>query len=256
MMGLSASSWAFQSLGVSTITASAVTGGDRVADFSLVIRNVNDPFGANQPGLSWSNITPPSTQWKRSDQLIVINATVTDSGGGIKIYTDNTAGDAIPRFVDPSPSDSDDPDSLAAGLLKGETGTTSSTPLPMAWSIKAATGTLPTATEPNLNGLCSRPTDTNAFQWLYVTDKSNWDGIDTNNDGIYADCVDTKPLALDADFPKLFNRVGIHYGQSDTEFGAHPMGASAYIYFQANFSGAEVQQPYQTTTLRIEAFIE
>lgn len=250
------SSWAFQSIRVTTVTATVTTGGARVADFSLAIRSVSNPFGGNLGAITWSGVDPLSTQWKVADSLLVINSTVTDNNGGIKIYTDNTSATAVPRYVDPTPLDANDPDSLAGGLLKGTAGTTSAAPLPMAWSVKAASNTVPVAANPNHNGVNGNPTDTNAFQWLFMTDKSNWDGIDNNNDNDFTDANETAPLALDAAFPKVISSVGIHFGQADSEFGATPDGSNAFVYFQANFTGADVQQAYQTSALRVEAFIQ
>ena len=261
---VAAPSWAFQSVQIATVTAGTTTGGAKVAQFSLAIKDVSDPFGANNPGsIGWSGVDPLSTQWKIADQLLVINSTVTDLNGGIKIYTDNTAADASPQFVDPTPGNTVNQDSLASGLLLGTSGTTSEPPLAMAWSIKASTrvvegGDVNTgigAADPN-NGPETATAD-NRFQWLFMTDEYNWDtGVDFNGDGDAVDEGDATAQALDSAFVTMINNVGIHFGQDDAEFGAHPNGEDAFVYFQANFSGAQVQQAYQTSTLRVEAFIE
>lgn len=259
-----APTWAFVPTKITTVTATVTTGGTKVADYTLAIRNIGNPFGANQAALTWSGVNPLSTSWKVADRLLVINSTVTDNNGGIKIYTHNTHASALPQFVDPSPGDADDPDSRAGGLLKGTSGTTSATPLPVAWSIKTSskvvgglgetTGIRPR--EPNDSSIPNLTGSDNPYQWLYMTDLSNWDGIDNNNDGDYTDANETGPLAVDAAFPKMINSVGIHFGQADGEFGATPDGTNTFVYFQANFTGADVLQAYQTSMILVEAFIE
>lgn len=263
-LAIATPSWAFQSTKIATMTASVTTGGAKLATFSHSIRSVTNPFGTNATAITWSGVDPLSTQWKIADQLVVINSTVTDANGGVKIYTDNTAADAVPRFVDPTPTNDNDPDSRAAGLLLGSAGTTSAAPLPMAWSIKASTKVVNGANEntgirprePNDSVIPDLTGSDNPYQWLYMTDKSNWDGIDNNDDGDFEDADESEPLALDAPYVKMLNHVGIHFTGEDTTFGGHPDGSNAFVYFQANFLGAQVQQAYQTTALRIESFIE
>ncbi len=258
VVALASPAMAFQSVSITTVTAKVTTGGQKVAQFTLAIRDVTAPFGASTDTIRWSGVDPLTTVWKRADQLLVINSTVTDQNGGIKIYTDNTAADAVPRFVDPTPGNATNPDSSAGGLLEADTSTTSVSK-PLAWSIKAATNTIPAAANPNDNGngLCGFPTDSNAFQWLFATDKFNWaSGIDFDQDGDVLNCGDALPQALDAKYPTMIKHSGIHFGQADNEFGALGPGKNAFVYFQANFVGTKVQTPYKTSTLRIEAYIE
>jgi hypothetical protein len=258
-------SWAFQSTKITTMTATVTTGGSKSATFVSNIRLANNPFGANQATIVWpAGIDPLTQSWVMSDSLVIINSTVTDNNGGIRIYSDNTASDAAPKFVDPTSGDNDDADSKVNVLLKGTSGTTSEPGLPVAWSIKTSTKIVNGANvntgiqprEPNDSSLPNQTGSNNPYQWLYMTDKSNWDGIDLNNDGDYIDAFETAPLPNGAPFTLLINKSGEHFGQADTEFGVTPDGTNMFVYFEANFTGADVQQAYQTTTMRIESFIQ
>ncbi len=259
-------SYAFQSVSITTVTAQTTTGGVKTAAFTLIVRNVGTPLSGGGPASSnpvnWTGVDPAVTTWKLADQLLVINSTVTDVGGGIKIYTDNTAADAIPKFVPPT-AVSTAPTSVAAGLVKGGAATTSAPTLPMAWTIKTTTRTVESGTDvtgvgasdPNLGS--GAAVFNNRFQWLFVTDKSNWtNGTDFNGNGLTSDPGDSAPLALNAPYPTMINSIGTHFGQADTEFGAAPDGTNAYVYLEANFATADVQQLYRTTTLRVEAYIQ
>lgn len=260
-LGVAVPSWAFQSSGVSTVTAGAFVGGQKMAAFTLAIRDAADPFGANRSSITWSNVSAGNS-WTIADQLIVLNSTVTDDNGGIQIYTDNTAADASPQFVDPDPTnDPTNKDASAAGLLRGTSGTTSTLPLPMAWSIKSSTkivegGVESTgigATDPNTGSTAGI---NNKFQWLFVTDASNTAGIDFNGDGDVADSGDSSPFVDGGIFASMVRAGGIHVQQNPASIEGLADGENAYVYMQANFTGASAQQAYQTTALRIEAFIE
>ena len=243
-----APSYAFVSTGKVRVKATATTGGTNQAAFTLSARSVVGNVVQGTTTITFPSVDPLSAGWTLGQQYLVINATVTDVGGGVKIYTDNTSAVAVPKFVAPT-TVSTAPTSVAAGLLKGTSGTTSVAPLPMAWTIKAAVAT-PAAANPQNAG------DPNSFQWLNVTDAANWSsGTDFNGDGDVVDAGDSAPLALNAKFPTMISNVGIHFGQADTEFGAHPDGQDAYIYVEANFAGAEVLTSYQTTALTIESYI-
>jgi hypothetical protein len=241
-------SFAFQSKQEAQVTATATTGGTNQAAFTLNARNISTPAVNNATTtVTFPSVDPLSAGWTVANQFLVLNATVTDVGGGIKIYTDNTGGDASPKFVAPT-NVSTAPTSVAAGLLKGTSGTTSAAPLAMAWTIKTAIAT-PPADNPQAG-------DPNSFQWLNVTDKSNWaSGTDFNGNGTTNDPGDSAPLALNADFVKMINNVGVHFGQGNTDYGALADGQNSFVYLEANFAGADVQQAYQTNKLMVEAFI-
>lgn len=257
---------AFVSQKISTRSAEALVGGARTADFTMAIRNTNDPFGADQSSVTWSGITPLVTNWKIADRLLVINSTVTDTGGGVKIYTDNTGIGASPAFVDPTPGaigtvNRRNSDSSAGGLVADDG--VNSQVLPMAWSIKSATRTVESGTvdtgigaaDPNTGPATA--TRDNKFQWLFVTDPYNWtDGVDFNNDGDVLDVGDSTPQALDSRYTTMIKHSGIHFGQADGEFAALGAGQNAYVYLEANFAQAAAQTAYKTSTLRVEAYIQ
>jgi hypothetical protein len=260
LVATAAPSWAFQSTQISTITAQTTTGGSKSASFTLHIRLTGSPFGSDQANVNWTSVDPLVTNWKIADDLILLNSTVTDSGGGVKIYTDNTAADANPKFIPPT-SVSTAPTSNAAGLVNAAA--TSAAPIPLAWSIKTTTRTVESG---DVNtGIGAADPDTgstaavfnNKFQWLHLTDKSNWaSGIDYNGNGLVTDPGDQNVLALNAPYVTMINKVGTHFGQADTEFGAYPDGLNSFVYLEANFLGADVQQLYKTTALRVEAYIQ
>lgn len=262
--GATVQSWAFTSQGISTVTAGTFVGGAKVARFSLNIKNTANPFGANRSSVTWSSVAA-GDGWKIADQLLVIRSTVTDSNGGVQIYTDNTASDAVPQFLDPTPgptpSNLTNPDSAAGGLLRGNAAGTTSEVLPMAWSIKSTTRTVESgdantgigATDPN-NGA-----DTglnNRHQWLFIADKSNTAGIDYNQDGDVIDAGDAAPFVNGDVFLSMVRVGGIHVQQNPASIELRADGLASYVYLQANFAAASAQQAYQTTTLRVEAFIQ
>jgi len=242
------SSWAFQSTQIATVTATMTTAGSKQASFTLNARAVsNQTVNLGTTTINWASVDPLSAGWTMATQFLVINATVTDVAGGVKIYTNNTSNSAAPKFVPPT-NVSTAPTSVAAGLLMGTSGTTSAAPLPMAWTVKATTGT-PVVDSPQAG-------DPNSFQWLNITDASNWaSGTDYNGNGTTNDPGDSPPLALNAAFPTVINSVGIHYDQANADFGGLTHGQNAYVYLEANFAGANVQQTYQTTQLLVEAYI-
>jgi hypothetical protein len=267
MFAASAPSWAFTPQGTSTVTAGAFVQGSRVARFNLAFRDVNLPLVSNPAisSITWSGIDPNVTNWKIADTLLVMNSTVTDSGGGVQIFTDNTAADAKPKFIDPTPTISSNTDSACAGLLYATSttgGFTSKVALPVAWSIKATTKTVEN-TDPT-NGIGNTDPNTgsttgynNKFQWLFVTDRYNTLGIDFDNDGVIDPSDgDAAPFVDGAPFITLRNLSGLHNTQDPADFSGGANGQDAYIYFEAKWSGAEAQRAYQTTTLRLQAFLQ
>jgi hypothetical protein len=258
-IGATTPSWAFTSVQKATVTAGTFVGGVKVARFTLSIHDAVNPFSAARSSVTWSGVTA-GDGWKLADRLLVINSTVTDSNGGIQIYTENTAADASPKFADPTPAVTTNPDSAAAGLLEGTSGTTSNV-LPLAWTIKSSTrvvegGTDLTgvgATDPN-NGATAG--FNNKYQWLYVTDRYNVNGIDFNQNGNVTDPTDSAPFVDGAIYQSMVRLTGLHVQQDPTSIEVRPDGTDAFVYFQANFANALPQTAYQTTALRVEAFIQ
>jgi len=257
-------SYAFKSVRIATYTATATTSGTNQADFTMrwaTTANQNTiNFGTTT--LSWSSFDPLTTTWKMANQVIVMNSTVTDSLGGIVIYTDNTNAGAVPQFVFPVPGTPNNQANQAAGLLKGTAGTTSVAPLPLAWTIKTSSRTIEGGTDTTGVGAADPQTGlatavfNNKFQWLNMTDKGNWTaGLDYNGDGDSLDAGDQSAMGYTTPFVTIRNLSGIHFGQADTEFGAIPQGSNSWIYVETNFATASVLQAYQTNQLKVEAFI-
>ena len=222
---------AFQSFGRSTNTAIAeLTGGGTVL-MAITLRNISDNSTTTQ--LYWTGVTLPST-FVRSGAYIDLASTMTASGGGIQIYTDNTSSvDANPKYTYASSTFSN-----PAGLV--DTTTTTKT-LPLAWSIKdtTATATAPTAADPTSG------TDPNASQWLFFKDRATQSDASQN----------TTPFADGETFIAVKRAGdGIHFGQSDTAFGAAPSPDD--IYVEANFNGAVTPRTYKTSTLRLERYTQ
>jgi len=250
---------AFQSTQTQQITAQATTGGTLSSNFTATLMNVNNTAGPTT--VAWTGALPGSS-WKIADQMVRLQWSVTDAGGGIQVYTDNTNAAAVPRFVDQTPTDTTNPDSNPAGLLMGTSGTTG-VALPVAWSIKTATMTVGTnllAADPNAGPATG---DGNRFQWLYLLDKLT-PAIDRNGDGDTTDTTGPNPdtAAFPTPTGPFVQMVkgpgaisGIHFGQADTEFGSDP-DHNSYVYLQADFTNAAAQTTYRTSRLTIEAFIQ
>jgi hypothetical protein len=252
-IGATVPSWAFQSVGRSTFTAGLLTGGVRTATATIVIRDVSDPLGSpNRSTVTWSGVSVPSTGWKIADRCFLITSTITDPGGGIQIYTRNKEADAVPQFVDPTPGDTTNGDSNPAGLLKGNTASTTTVTLPLAWTIKSSTRTLECGTDQTGVGAAdpnTGPTGSvynNKFQWKFFKDRATPTIPSTGATAF----VDGEPYVT------MINVVGIHYGQDNTEFATAAADKKSFVYIEANFAGAAAQQAYQTTTMTVESFIQ
>ena len=241
----SSPSWAFTPVARTTVTATVTTFGSKIAAVTVKIRNVGTPFGADQTQIAWSGVTPPSTQWKIADQFILLNATITDVGGGVQIYTRNMDADAVPAFVDPTPLDGTNVDSNPAGLLLGTSGTTG-TRLQVAWSIKAASATVGTNLLPADPKTGPETGVGNRYQWLFMADK--------NTPAIPS--TDTSAFSNGAESVTAINVSGLHTAAGPAGFFAHPDGQNSFLYLQGEFTTAAALQTYQTRTLTIESFLQ
>src|SRR5262249_7436338 len=131
-----------------------------------------------------------------------------------------------------------------AGLVQvPAVGNTSANTLPVAWSIKTDTATV------GANLLPAEPnnaSDTNSFQWLYMSDKGITTDIPSTN---------TKAFANADPFVTMIKQLGVHGAQGPTQFFADPDRIS-YVYLQSNFVTAASQTTYKTNRLTVEAFIQ
>jgi hypothetical protein len=57
-------------------------------------------------------------------------------------------------------------------------------------------------------------------------------------------------------FQSMVRVNGLHVQQDPASIEPRADGTDAFVYFQANFANALPQTPYQTTALRVEAFIQ
>jgi len=204
----------FQSRSISTFTAQATVTGGQLA-MSVEIRNRDNDNLATS--LTWNVVAGSS--WTLANQYILLHSTLTVSGGGIRIYTDNAANDANPRFGGSFG------EIYGAGLIDT---TTNTAVLPLAWLIRdnredPATG------DPNSNAV-----------WFYFKDKSQtnfWSNADTKDYSTVAKAG-----------------YGIHYAQGPGNYGSST--SPDYIYIESDFKNAVGGRTYRTTTLRIELFSE
>jgi len=204
----------FQSRSISTFTAQATVTGGQLA-MSVEIRNrSNDNLATS---LTWENVAAGSG-WTLANQYILLHSTLT-LPGGIRIYTDNAANDANPRFGG----------SFGTGNGAGLIDTTTNTAvIPLAWLIRDDRGD-PATGDPNYNP-----------SWFYFKDKSQTDFWTTT------DIKDYSTVAKAG--------YGIHFAQGTGNYGPSP--SPDYIYIESNFANAVGGRTYRTTTLRIELFSE
>jgi hypothetical protein len=222
------SSAAFTSIQTLSSTAKALTGAGATS-MSIAIKKVAD--NSTDTAVNWSAVTLPGN-WKVADDYIQLTANITQAGGGIQTYTDNTAADATPKFT------GDKSVLTPAGLINTSDTTKK---LPTAWTIRHATGTID-AIEPN---------DAAGFAWFYHLDKAQV-AIPSAKATAW---VDGFPFAT------VQNTAGIHFAQDPTSFGPPPTNPvladnQNNIYLEASFAGALGSTTYQTTTVRLEAFTQ
>lgn len=217
VLGVGFVSAAFQSMGISTITAEAnVTGGEVAMSIEVRRRDNNTVVSS----ITWS--AAAGTGWTLAEQYILLHSTLTQSGGGIRIYTDNAASDANPQYGGTFGEIN------GAGLISTSTNTAV---IPIAWTIKDDLGDPSAVGDPNIY-----------TNWFYFKDKSQTNFWQTTPN-------DTK------DYSTVGKAgYGYHYQQGPQNYGF--MSSPNYIYVEADFSNATGGWIYRTTTLRIELFTE
>ncbi len=201
----------FQSIRISTITAQANVTGGQLAMFVEIRRRDNNNTASN---ISWT--VPAGSGWTLADQYILLHSTLTQSGG-IRIYTDNNAADANPRYGGSFGENN------GAGLISTSSNTAF---LPMAWLIQDNVSN-PQTGDPQTS-----------YSWFYFKDRSQtnfWSNADTRDYSTVARAG-----------------YGYHFAQGPDNYGAMP--SPNPIYIEANFVNAVGGWTYRTTTLRIELF--
>ena len=219
----------FQSIARTTSTAVATLSGTGSVLFDIALKRVDNDNPATQ--VTWPDIQLPA-QFVVADVYILLNSTITSSGGGIQIYTDNTAPDQAPYQYS-----GDLATTNPAGLIDE---TTTTAKLSLVWSVKADRGQpVPIAADPTNGG------DPNSSQWLFFKDRLTPDIISQNT---------THFQDGETFIAVKKGGSGIHFGQGDGDFGL--AGPSNPIYFEADFRTALSPRTYTTQTLRLESYTQ
>lgn len=217
---------AFTSKSKTTLTATvALTTQGQIAA-SCELRNLN---GSPATQVSWdaTKITPTQTKWLSANTYIILHSTLTDSTGGVQIYTDNKAAGAVPMYAG-----SDNP----AGLVGN--GSLTKKTLPMCWRAVDVSTTSLTIVQgaPNFPDRIWSQECGDAYPcWLWMKDKGT-SGFTNGEDYV---------IVKDA-------LRGLQTAEAGYGFSASP----DYIYFGANFSTIVTPSTYSTNQLIVEAFSE
>jgi len=229
-------------LGISTQTAIATLSGTGSISFSPSIQVVGS--NAGDTTVRWTGVTLPAGLVRAND-YIALASTFTAAGGGIEIYTDNTAADAAPYNYTGTINATSNPPS---GLVDG---TSHTARLPMAWTIQAST-TAPSVQNPN--NLVT------GFGWFFVEDRAQV-AVPTQSVALFDHGQPYVTVAHDqCAAPGNPGNTCIHFaqgagGQTDpTQFGGSPSPNN--IFMEADFSAAITPRTYGTNTLRLEAFTQ
>jgi hypothetical protein len=225
---------AFTQVGTpSTLTAAASFTAQGSVSYSYQLFNLT---GGTTTQIWWNTalITLGQTTWQRADAYMVLTATMTNTTGGIQIYTNNTLGTASPQYT-------------GAGNPAGLVGTSSTTAiLPMCWrAVNASTTTLTIVQGPApYYNLYSSEFGgyANGNGWpcfIYMLDHASTSFAPNAGNGIYQEVWD--------------GTLGMQYAVNT--FG-QPGTSSIYLYFGASFAGATTPNTYKTSTLTLEAYHE
>ena len=227
---------AFTSVAKSTTTAGVVLSAAGTVSMTVAVQTI---AGAADTQINWPGLALPAG-WTRSGDVLALNSVLTASNGGIQIYTDNMNAAASPKFTG-APATTD-----PSGLVDS---TNTGLRLPMAWSVKQATGPAanvqPTAAEPN-----DFATNANAPQWVYMADKATV-AIPTTNTAAFVNGGQGAEV--------MDGILGVHAasGGGPQNNGFFPGSFPAtYIFTQANFGSAATPRTYQTSMLMLEAFTQ
>lgn len=216
----------------------------------ITVKNISDNQAAND--LSWPSVVLPA-RWVRSNQYIEVDVQPNSiDPWGLQIYTHNTHPSANPRFVDPTPLNTINLDSNPAGLVQViPAQSTSPITIPMAWSIKDTTGTVPNAFDPRLSCPGFEGPD-EAYQWHFFQDLAT-PAIDLDGNGSVGDECDG--VAFTPGDPSVVTRnaSGIHIAQGAANFAAALQ--PDHIYIEADFTGGAAQSTYRGTIV-LEYFVE
>lgn len=212
LLGLSSQGFA----ATQAFTASVNLAGLGQVTFSAEVRNISNDAAAS--ALGWTGVVLNTTQWKLSDQYVLLNSVITTDGAQLLIYTDNLT--ATPSYTGTSTS-------TAAGLVDNTDRTKT---LPLAWRVVDTKAQAPTAVNPNAPGGAG-------FGWFFLTDKS-------------------APAPITPDFAAyrtLANTSGLHMGIGAAgEQFYDPIVSPNFIFIQSNFATA-IGRTYSTNKIILES---
>lgn len=227
LAALSASAFAFSSKSTNVVTAGTVLSTAGQVSVSIELKNTITNVTTGWIWWNASSVTVGSTQWLAASAYVVVHSTITDSTGGIQIYTDNRNASASPRYVGVG-----DP----AGLVgySSTDATASSTTLSMCWRIVDNSTTT-------------------------LTIRQTGDTLYANELGSAYPCflwmmdVGTTGFANGADYMTMKDSArGIQHAEAT--FGS--TSSPDYVYFGANFTSAVTPRTYKTNRLIIEAYTD
>lgn len=216
----------FSQVSRSTTTAEAVITAGPTGTMSVEVRDLDGTTVTTQVNWDSSAIVPGTTKWLCATQLLYVTCDYT--GGGIQIYTDNTADDAAPKWDgvgDPK------------NLLRYETGLSTSTAgLPMCW--RTPFGLLDPAADETLieetgDHHLVDPASPLYYCWLWMADRGAGGFVDGG------------------DYVTIWRK---DQGCQHAEYTWDLSCPLKYVYIGANFADAMALTTYRTTTLRLELY--
>ncbi len=200
-------------------------------EFTVALKNIS---GVGTPTeLSWSDVTPGSTDWKAADQYIEVANTYYRTGWGIQIYTDNL----------PSGTTEYNP----AGLVATDD---EKSVLPLTWRImgekvtadKLGIREVEDPVESDKHHLESTSEDPGYYPWLWMKDAKTPDIPE-----LY-----TTAFVNGEDYVTIWNENGVHHAEGPLDYYASP--SPNYVYIGARFTTATTPRTYSTSKLTVELF--
>lgn len=231
---------AFTSVKVSTFTAGVeFTGG---ATGALVADLYALDYTTPKSSITWSGVIPGITEWQVADIVVIVTCTYTGANSGIRIYTNNIADNAVPKWNGVAVSTATN---NISGLLKYETGVaTSTTKLPMCWRItNNTTNTFAIVEDVNYN-LYESTLGSSYFVYQYMKDMHTPNLPDEGTTSF-----DSDPSGV-----AVWDKEEGYHHASGTNWlaGDNPY----YIYIGADFSQASTPSEYRTNQLKLELYTE
>ena len=223
-----------------TVTARAAVSGTATGGLTLSIRNVSGEGVASPAEVRWSGLSIGSAIWKNANQYIQVTNTYTGSNQTLRVYSDNRAADANPRYTGAISSST-------PGAVVATDNTNISANL--SWSARPNfANQVVASTSPYAEIDFNQDGDVNdtgekagSFQWFYVKDSTNTDV--RNFVGTPADV---------ADYVTVANDNGIHSSQGTGGYFPSPTGGVNRIYLGLQQANLRTPRTYLTNKLTLE----